>query len=728
MVAMTRSERISAIIEQRQPLATRIKSAIGNLEILRDALGRIEAKRGELLQKVNEDEIKGKLNSLDFRIPHDAIEKQLVVLDKLQKRFERPTLNIGVVGQVGQGKSTFLQSITGLGNEIIPARGGADACTAVMSIVHHRPDQATEAKITFHSTSSLFDEVILPYYQKLKLEPEPRNWNDFIYGSFAYPEPSEAENVALLNNLKKYYAQSGYRSLLGAIPKVVSASEIKGYVTHFDIETNPNNHQNLAVKGVEIYCEFINTDVGKIALVDIPGLGDHVLGDEKLMLQALGQEVDAVLFIRFPNPIGGSILGIEDTKLYDKASTALQDLSVRAFMVFNKIEGNPESLRICQTFQSQLSALGIRVVESFISDCRNSEEVNSLVLDKVLNYLSSKISDLDIKLAQSYQERLNQLQQSIQVEIDKTHHLLGGVANNQDLNNFLPLFNEYWKKITNELEILLKQLYERREAEDIDFKNKVEEVLQTCRIDTNLPTIEEIEIRANAQGGYPNAYFAYLNELRPHLSQQFLSLDEGLQKSLLGVKSQVAQVLIEQGKLGNLVNSRDYHFLKELEGLIPDQLLPNQSSRLKFGFDLLAKFELSYRGMIQHRIRQNLDILTPNDPKVLLLSNCPSAQQILVNLKTAYFETVYHCENDLRGWLREPSQAAFAIIEEFLDRILRVADVQNEWQAFLFFYRSEIWPSVFEALADKTRLQQDWLETTQTVKNANQPSLLQFIN
>ncbi|MEB3123414.1 MAG: hypothetical protein VKL41_19595 [Snowella sp.] len=54
---MTRSERISAIIEQRQPLATRIKSAIGNLEILRDALGRIEVKRRELLQKINKDGI-----------------------------------------------------------------------------------------------------------------------------------------------------------------------------------------------------------------------------------------------------------------------------------------------------------------------------------------------------------------------------------------------------------------------------------------------------------------------------------------------------------------------------------------------------------------------------------------------------------------------------------------------------------------------------------------------
>ena len=42
------------------------------------------------------------------------------------------------------------------------------------------------------------------------------------------------------------------------------------------------------------------------------------------------------------------------------------------------------------------------MVESFISDCRNSEEVNSLVLDKVLNYLSSKISDLDIVLSVNF--------------------------------------------------------------------------------------------------------------------------------------------------------------------------------------------------------------------------------------------------------------------------------------------------------------------------------------
>jgi len=58
---MTRAERIAEIINQRKPLAHRIQTAIANLEVLRDALGRIEAKRGELLQIVNEDEIQEKL-------------------------------------------------------------------------------------------------------------------------------------------------------------------------------------------------------------------------------------------------------------------------------------------------------------------------------------------------------------------------------------------------------------------------------------------------------------------------------------------------------------------------------------------------------------------------------------------------------------------------------------------------------------------------------------------
>ena len=51
---MSRAEQIARIIDQRQPLAKRIETAIGNLEALRGALHSIDAKRAELLEKIGE--------------------------------------------------------------------------------------------------------------------------------------------------------------------------------------------------------------------------------------------------------------------------------------------------------------------------------------------------------------------------------------------------------------------------------------------------------------------------------------------------------------------------------------------------------------------------------------------------------------------------------------------------------------------------------------------------
>jgi uncharacterized membrane-anchored protein len=118
--------------------------------------------------------------------------------------------------------------------------------------------------------------------------------------------------------------------------------------------------------------------------------------------------------------------------------------------------------------------------------------------------------------------------------------------------------------------------------------------------------------------------------------------------------------------------------------------IPEYLHELKFGFDTLASFELSYRGLVQHRIRRHLDRLTP-DTKPLRLSENPSAEEILDNLQTLHAEALYECETALEELLCEPSQAAYAIVEEFLDRILRAKGAQDEWRNFLEEVRSEIW-------------------------------------
>ncbi|MEL6815249.1 MAG: hypothetical protein AAFP03_10610 [Cyanobacteria bacterium J06598_3] len=63
---------------------------------------------------------------------------------------------------MGQGKSTFLKSLSGLSDNEIPALKGA-ACTAVRSKIRHH-DSETQATVTFHSAQSFLAEVIAPYY------------------------------------------------------------------------------------------------------------------------------------------------------------------------------------------------------------------------------------------------------------------------------------------------------------------------------------------------------------------------------------------------------------------------------------------------------------------------------------------------------------------------------------------------------------------------------------
>ena len=259
----------------------------------------------------------------------------------------------------------------------------------------------------------------------------------------------------------------------------------------------------------------------------------------------------------------------------------------------------------------------------------------------------------------------------------------------------------------------MRDLRWQRDAQDIDFKDQVNAALQACREDTGIPSLEEIEIRRDSEGSYNIAYNKYLHEIRAYLSQHFLSLDNGLKRSLENIKFQVADILSEQGRLRTLEKSSGTDFLNAIENLMPEDL-----SRLKLGFHILSTFDLSYRGLIQHRIRRHLDRLTP-DETPLQLSRSPSSQEILISLQTLHAEAIYECEAALDELLCEPSQAAYAIVEEFVDRILRAEGVKDDWQIFLEEIRSEIWSNEFEKLGENSRLRREWVNSLELALSAN---------
>lgn len=723
-----RTKQIASIVEKRRPLAEKIATVAANLATLSQTLRDLEAHRQQILTQLDDVNSWGRLQEIDLSLIQGNIAAELQALIQLQQRFSRDTLNIGVVGRARQGKSRLLQSLTGLTAAEIPD-GDRQHCTGVRSTIHHNPSMDVYGEVWFHSERSFLDQVIAPYYEKLRLGAKPIALTEFISKPLP-PLPRElpgyAEPGAMYEHLGRYHAHiDKYRHLLRSpSPRRIAKAEIREYVAQDTTDGQRVFFNYLAVREVKIVCTFPHADVGQIALVDMPGLGDTGVGDAERLVKTLGHDVDMVLFVRMPKSSGDYWADV-DVRLYDTARAALVDLPLElwSFMVLNRTDGNSkngDNSNNCKDLADTLAEKHLKVVDCVIANCAEPVTANQ-VLDQILDYLATHITDLDAQYAASCQERLMRLQNTANIELEKANKALTLTVSDSWFPLFVELFERLWNELTSGLEALLRNLKTQRNEQNIDFKQQVAAAIEACRQDTAIPTIEQIEKRRDRVGGYPNAYYQYLHEIRAHLSQHFLALDVGLQRSLVRVKSQVADVLIHQGRLGGITPVTGVEFLQEIVQQLPE--LPT----LRLGFQILAEFEISYRGLIQHRIRKHLDGLTP-DETTLQLSKLPSAKEILSNLKTLHAEAVYGCETALEDLLSEPSLAAFAIVEEFVDRILRAEGAKSEWRIFLEEVRAQVWQAEFMALGDRTRLRREWIEAIARASTANQSNAMQFLN
>jgi energy-coupling factor transporter ATP-binding protein EcfA2 len=703
---MTKAQDISDIIAQRQPLAKKLEEIETRLNRLCQWLGDLEQERQRQLKQWSGDsETTSKLQNLKLTEFEQRVRDELTTLHRLKGRFSRNTLNIGVIGSMGQGKSTLLQSLTGLTNQVIPAFPGK-ACTAARSKISHQDGQITEARIEFHSRDSFLNEVILPYYHKLELEPKPSSFEAFA--STPLPDlPSQEDHTQanIYNRLKNDYRRhtDQYREYLGRDGlRLQDESQISSYVAQTYEDNQLVNYQCLAVKSVEISCSFPVQEIGAIALIDVPGLGDFRLGDESLVIEALGQEVDFILFIYKPSKDRANFEQ-RDTQLYNLASQALNNLSRRSIFVLNA-DSNGQNQDSCRSLKQDLDSNAVRmpVLESVIADCSSPEEANTQVLETVLNHLKTNITELDKAYAQEKIKSLESSLQTLQGDLEVAKSILPEVDTDEISEKIDEKFEEFWETITNELEELNKELIKNRDTPDENLRNQIEQVIKECREDVKFPTLNEIERLRNKKGAYADTYTAYLQDLRTSLSLKFLEMDEGLKKTIEGAKANVANVLINQCQLDGLTDARASTFIANVAQEMPDDYV-----ELKTGFQILAEFTLSYRGLIQHRIRLQLDKLTPD--KAYPLKEGARAEDILDNLETLYKEAVYDCEQSLEGFFVEPSQASFAIVEEFSDRILRAKTARKEWKKFLRKKRHTIW-SDFAELQKQSQSVQSWVK------------------
>ena len=739
-----RATQITRIIQKRSPLAQKIETVETNLKALSDALRQLEKQRGHLLERVGDPGTIARLKEIDCSTIQKSIDFELVSLKSLKSRFSRKTLNIGVVGRARQGKSRLLQSLTGLSTAEIPD-GDNQHCTGVRSNIHHDSYvEETYAEVSFHTDYSFLDEVIAPYYEQLGLGSRPssvQNFADTLLPSLPDELAEKTQDKAKHDHLCRYhkYLDKYRHTFSETSPRRISRHEIREYVAQDTLEGDRIYFNYLAVKEVKIICSFPNVDIGQIALVDMPGLGDTGIGDEERMMKTLGQDIDLVLFVKMPNATG-DYWGTEDLRLHNLANSTLIDIPIKewSFMVLNHISGQNGNRKNCESLALSMSEKHIDVQDFIIADCANSEEAQTKILDRILDYLGKRVEELDRQYALACQDRLTQLQKNVAIESEKASAAWKQSSNDAWFPMFIDRFKAFWDDLARELESLTSSTISERNIEDKNFKSAVDSAIAACRAEPGIPQLEEIQQKCSSIGAHAIAYAMYLHEVRTHLSKKFLSLDVALKESLEMTKDRVAQILKKQGKLEKIAEGSGSEFLKNLAQKIPDN-----APVLKLGFETLATFDLQYRGLLQHRIRKHLDDLIPNTTKYKLddiywkeklndiktgkIHEYSSAEKIFINLSKAQVEAVNKCEKELQTLLTEPSQAGFAIVEEFIDRILRAKGVEGEWQVFLMEVAPDVWADDFGSTIELTQLRQEWLQKIGEVDRTKQTDALNFL-
>ena len=731
---MTVRQKIEQVLKRRAPMAAHLKQVEVNLEGALAALHALEDFRDEIMPLVN-PEVAAQMSGITFEGLRNRMKAERLVLGRMRQRFQRPTLNLGAIGRARQGKSLLLQSLTGLSSREIPD-GDRQHCTGVRSTIHNAPVNEPYAEVEFYSERAFIEEVLRPYYSQLNLG------SIMDLDSFAGAElprldmaklEGHAEPGAKYRHLRSYRQHlEEYRHLLGQPPRRIEAGQIREYVAQDDERGERRFFRYMAVKEVRIYCSFPHEEIGQVAVVDMPGLGDTGVGDEQRLISSLGQDVDFVLFVRMPKS-SGDHWADTDVRLYDVARSSLTELPVErwSMMVLNRTAPGSrfgDNVCLCEDLQGDVANHHLNTTRTAIADCADPDQIARLVLEPVLDHLLEHISNLDREYAWACEERIVRLQTEVRADLARLEGILGqGSAGDSEYSLFQRSFEQIYRALSVGIEGKVRQLRQHRDDEDQRFIQRVHHALEVARADTAPPTPEQVVELRDTQGSYDRALNHHLDRMRTRISEHILTVDDSLQETFEGIKEECAEIFRAQGRLGGVCTDSGARFFQEVRELY----MGTDHEKLAFGFSVLGTFSLSFRGFIQHRVRPHLDCLDP-DQCDFKLPPRPTVEQVIDLLQAAHDRVFYELEGALAELYAEPSQAAFAIVEEFKDRVLRATgteedlSVRDEWRDLYFGLRSDIWPEEFDALGQRTRVRKRWEEALRHAAESCRPELFDF--
>lgn len=652
-------------------------------EIIADRSGRAE-KISEELKKWKEirDQIKGTLDKFrraeglnpDLSTYSSLLDQALsnirgVIADyeRELERFERKSLCIGIGGQARVGKSTFLQSVTGLGEDQIPT-SDKFFTTAIRSRIENSREGVAIAD--FHSEESFLSDVIYPICDKLHIA-RPYSLDEFRKAelSLSPDESRTQENDDLLKRLKD--AQSGLdsykRFLNGKVRERIELNDLRPYVAY--PENGLKAGPYLAVKNLLIKAPFPSTDVTQLEVVDLPGLGEAGIDIAKIQTKGMENICDVTLMMKRPTDTNVEWTRIDSNAL-DAMSAAvplLKDQTKYTVILANVGHADDQRAEACiKSIRDNLK----RPFKIVSCDAKDRNSIKSDTMPEILNFLAENLPIIDNAIIDGLNRKASAARESIKSDIDRIRKdcskIYGG--SKQDYYEF---YHNIHRKLAKVLEGIREIMKEKTSKPDTEWENEVDRIREEVKkwinngcgysSENNLKDAitEEIRLKHSQPADVINGC---RTKFREEWEKMDLHLEKRIAKMLCDIMDSMKDVLnsfVPERKDNALssVRKQIMDFADSMESRCDpgeEEALASLSNTLR----RIAKFDLQFRFHLEPMLQVATRLLLANE--LPTTNDVNAAPELFEELK----KKLLRAADDYADGMKKSSSLSSAAIEK----------------------------------------------------------------
>lgn len=753
---MTIQQRIDAVIEKRKnDFLPKVMQRITHLEKIQEEIENLDFVIAEIKKQqedksgpyysilMNDVGMESRLSQVSTIETKRLIQAAKVELERLKKRFSRECVSIQVFGMAGNGKSTFIQSVTGLTNDVVLASEGNHVTGSSSNIYNSDHFEARVNLYTKDELLKLFNDSLVHLIVEAKIGLKPFTLNSFNeIGHFKlsdYGLRSDMENrEAVLKYVDKYSLicniLAGKDEYGEDIPGFGRDKDGRSYIaidTPADVQKwvaqHNGHHQSspqyipyynyLAVHHVDIYKKFNFDDVGKIVLMDNVGLGDNAndISTEARMYQAIADDSDAVILLWQPaanSKWRGEQKDIDKhlgNMRYTNAYTKTERMDVNElYLLLNErtTSGNDNSEDITEVKKVYKTKRNETILTANVS---SREQVRDKAIIPILEQLTENLAKIDerkVQVANEVSQKLYLTYKQLAETVSKV--VLGG-SSKQSVQESKKL-RKLMKSVdySEQLRKFEQRYAENKDKECAEVKNSIMTVINTLLRLISRP--DEIEKDVTAGEKTTNMILEmYCTAFRNSVYDSFAEVNTSVLIPLQDeVKNSVADILFNNAKFGKIpLNNYSIEdgpsqlwLATFVEEKVDKEVMPKMYEMLRFILD----YQLNIQGLMEYHVAKCLETVDKHSVKFKTMSPIVGVDD-LTHAKKIWSEIINRVvviQKEMAKWSGEfsliPSHSFYARISMFRDKMVEGEEARQELEDFYDENRYSVWHDEFENL------------------------------